>query len=246
MAVFASSSSAAAAVAECHCFTLFSFSTSSSVFSFCDPSSSSSGRRFLKSPSVCGQTSFSSSLRFRTQFGYSRNVQQINKDFSSSHQWQRRRRRRRGSGFSASASDPNSDEELDKTIQDLDSKQPQLWYFAVANAQSLMLQGALLESVLKDGIEKAERAQRPRDVWLVLEPSFLKNHPELQDLSACLEKPTAAILSTNGDWMLSYVKSRLPQALIGKFVSPSTAVPNALQSCLSSDDTLVGGGGVWH
>jgi hypothetical protein len=65
-------------------------------------------------------------LRFRTQFGYSRNVQQINKDFSSSHQWQRRRRRRRGSGFSASASDPNSDEELDKTIQDLDSKQPQV------------------------------------------------------------------------------------------------------------------------
>jgi hypothetical protein len=55
------------------------------------------------------------------------------------------------------------------------------------------------------------RAQRPRDVWLVLEPSFLKNHPELQDLSACLEKPTAAILSTNGDWMLSYVKSHLPQ-----------------------------------
>jgi hypothetical protein len=53
-------------------------------------------------------------------------VQQINKDFSSSHQWQRRRRRRRGSGFSASASDPNSDEELDKTIQDLDSKQPQV------------------------------------------------------------------------------------------------------------------------
>jgi hypothetical protein len=36
------------------------------------------------------------------------------------------------------------------------------------------------------------------------------------------------------------------QAVIGKFVSPSTAVPNALQSCLSSDDTLVGGGGVWH
>ncbi|CAM6037445.1 unnamed protein product [Sphagnum compactum] len=245
MAVFASSSSAAAAaaVAECHCFTLFSFSTSSSVFFFCDPSSSSSGRRFLKSHRFCGQTSFSSSLRFRTQFGYSRNVQQINKDFSSSHQWRRRRRR---SGFSASASDPNSDEELDKTIQDLDSKQPQLWYFAVANAQSLMLQGASLESVLKDGIEKAERAQRPRDVWLVLEPSFLNNHPELKDLSACLEKPTAAILSTNGDWMLSYVKSRLPQAVIGKFVSPSTAVPNALQSCLSSDDTLVGGGGVWH
>jgi hypothetical protein len=245
MAVFASSSSAAAAVAECHCFTLFSFSTSSSAFFFCDPSSSSSsGRRFLKSHSFCGQTSFSSSLRFRTQFGYSRNVQQINKDFSSSHQWRRRTTRR--SGFSASASDPNSDEELDKTIQDLDSKQPQLWYFAVANAQSLMLQGALLESVLKDGIEKAERAQRPRDVWLVLEPSFLNNHPELQDLSACLEKPTAAILSTNGDWMLSYVKSHLPQAVIGKFVSPSTAVPNALQSCLSSGDTLVGGGGVWH
>ncbi|CAM6011459.1 unnamed protein product [Sphagnum balticum] len=242
MAVFASSSSAAAAVAECHCLTLFSFSTSSSVFFFCDPSSSSSGRRFLKSHSFCGQTSFSSSLRFRTQFGYSTNVQQINKDFSSSHQWRRRRR----SGFSASASDSNSDEELDKTIQDLDSKQPQLWYFAVANAQSLMLQGASLESVLKDGIEKAERAQRPRDVWLVLEPSFLNNLPELQDLSACLEKPTAAILSTNGDWMLSYVKSHLPQAVIGKFVSPSTAVPNALQSCLSSDDTLVGGGGVWH
>jgi hypothetical protein len=95
------------------------------------------------------------------------------------------------------------------------------------------------------GIGK-HRAQRPRDVWLVLEPSFLNNHPELQDLSACLEKPTAAILSTNGDWMLSYVKSHLPQAVIGKFVSPSTAVPNALQSCLSSGDTLVGGGGVWH
>ncbi len=125
MAVFASSSSAAAAaIAECHSFTLFSFSTSSSVFFFCDPSSSSSGRRFLKSHSFCGQTSSSSSLRFRTQFGYSRNVQQSNKDFSSSHQWRGRRRRR--SGFSALASDPNSDEELDNTIQDLDSKQPQV------------------------------------------------------------------------------------------------------------------------
>ncbi len=127
------------------------------------------------------------------------------------------------------------------------------------------------------------RAQRPRDVWLVLEPSFLNNLPELQDLSACLEKPTAAILSTNGFickkspspgnpsfhvwllflyiggmtwlcslfqlltfWILLIMVPNKLQAVIGKFVSPSTAVPNALQSCLSSDDTLVGGGGVWH
>jgi len=91
------------------------------------------------------------------------------------------------------------------------------WHWVKAREVQLLSKGCMSGNLSEHsclfcwvGIGK-HRAQRPRDVWLVLEPSFLNNHPELQDLSACLEKPTAAILSTNGDWMLSYVKSHLPQ-----------------------------------
>lgn len=55
------------------------------------------------------------------------------------------------------------------------------------------------------------RAKRPRDVWLIMEPAFLNQHPGLKALNAELTKPTAAILSTNADWMLSFVKKSLPQ-----------------------------------
>lgn len=55
------------------------------------------------------------------------------------------------------------------------------------------------------------RAKRARDVWLIMEPAFLSQHPGLEALNGKLAKPTAAILSTNEDWMLSVVKKSLPQ-----------------------------------
>lgn len=140
---------------------------------------------------------------------------------------------------------PNSDE-IATPPPAFVADQPQVFYFAIANAQSLMLEGAPLESVLQDGIERAERAKRPRDVWLIMEPAFLNQHPGLKALDAQLSKPTAAILSTNADWMLSFVKKSLPQAVIGKFISPSTAVPEPLKSNLNASSDVVGGGGVWH
>ncbi|KAG0608545.1 hypothetical protein M758_8G113700 [Ceratodon purpureus] len=140
---------------------------------------------------------------------------------------------------------PNSDE-IATPPPAFVADQPQVFYFAVANAQSLMLEGAPLESVLQDGIERAERAKSSRDVWLIMEPAFLNQHPGLKALNAQLSKPTAAILSTNADWMLSFVKKSLPQAVIGKFVSPSTAVPDPLKSNLNANSDVVGGGGVWH
>ena len=44
-----------------------------------------------------------------------------------------------------------------------------------------------------------------------MEPAFLRDHPGLGDLYKKLEKPTAAIVTTNGDWVLTTVKKLLPQ-----------------------------------
>lgn len=140
---------------------------------------------------------------------------------------------------------PNSDDIVTSPLAFV-ADQPQVFYFAVANAQSLMLEGPPLESVLQHGIERAERAKRARDVWLILEPAFLSEHPGLKTLNAQLTKPTAAILSTNADWMLSYVKKSLPMAVMGKFTSPSEAVPDPLKSNISGNNSVVSGGGVWH
>ncbi|KAJ7285374.1 hypothetical protein O6H91_Y336800 [Diphasiastrum complanatum] len=92
-------------------------------------------------------------------------------------------------------------------------QQPQIWYFAIANAQSLMLDGAPLETVLQDGIQRAEVAGKERDVWLIFEPAFISELPGLKALNGKLKKPTAAILSTNAEWMLKVVKNNLPQSL---------------------------------
>ncbi|KAJ7285375.1 hypothetical protein O6H91_Y336800 [Diphasiastrum complanatum] len=106
-------------------------------------------------------------------------------------------------------------------------QQPQIWYFAIANAQSLM-------------------AGKERDVWLIFEPAFISELPGLKALNGKLKKPTAAILSTNAEWMLKVVKNNLPQAVIGKFLAPSAPVPNPLKSSLRPGDVVVGDPGVWH
>ena len=47
-----------------------------------------------------------------------------------------------------------------------------------------------------------------------MEPAFLRDHPGLVNLHNSLEKPTAAIVTTNGDWVLTVVKKLLPQVRI--------------------------------
>lgn len=45
---------------------------------------------------------------------------------------------------------------------------------------------------------------------MVMEPAFL-DHPKLAPLKKALRAPTAAILSTNGHWMMTIVRELLPQ-----------------------------------
>eukprot|EP00271_Cylindrocystis_brebissonii_P016675 TRINITY_DN407_c0_g4_i1.p1 TRINITY_DN407_c0_g4~~TRINITY_DN407_c0_g4_i1.p1 ORF type:complete len:260 (-),score=29.50 TRINITY_DN407_c0_g4_i1:273-1052(-) len=123
---------------------------------------------------------------------------------------------------------------------------PQTFWFAVANAHSLMCDGALLEEVLRDGIDRANREKRPKDVWLVMEPAFLEEHPGLASLRTQLLLPAAAIVSTNAGWMVTTVKEKLPQAVIGKFKAPSTYVQNPVKSNAKGAGSVIGGGGVWH
>ncbi|GJP78479.1 hypothetical protein CLOP_g8773 [Closterium sp. NIES-67] len=127
----------------------------------------------------------------------------------------------------------------------LDLSQPRVYYFALANAYSLMDKGALLEEVLADGIRRSQRGGRARDVWMVMEPVFL-DHPSLASLKAAIRPPTAAIVSTNGDWMLTIVHEMLPQATIGKFYAPTPQLPDPLKSKLTPGDVALGGGGIWH
>ncbi|CAI5495236.1 unnamed protein product [Closterium sp. Naga37s-1] len=105
--------------------------------------------------------------------------------------------------------------------------------------------GALLEEVLADGIRRSQRGGRARDVWMVMEPAFL-DHPSLASLKAAIRPPTAAIVSTNGDWMLTIVHEMLPQATIGKFYAPTPQLPDPLKSKLTPGDVALGGGGIWH
>ncbi|CAI5506144.1 unnamed protein product [Closterium sp. Naga37s-1] len=127
----------------------------------------------------------------------------------------------------------------------LDLSKPRVYYFALANAYSLMDKGALLEEVLADGIRRSQRGGRARDVWMVMEPAFL-DHPSLASLRAAIRPPTAAIVSTNGDWMLTIVHEMLPQATIGKFYAPTPQLPDPLKSKLTPGDVALGGGGIWH
>eukprot|EP00270_Netrium_digitus_P016914 TRINITY_DN6131_c0_g1_i4.p1 TRINITY_DN6131_c0_g1~~TRINITY_DN6131_c0_g1_i4.p1 ORF type:complete len:218 (-),score=45.15 TRINITY_DN6131_c0_g1_i4:310-963(-) len=136
-------------------------------------------------------------------------------------------------------------EELGRPAQGWTFDEPKDYYFAVANAQSLICDGALLEEVLRDGISRAERGGRPRDVWMVVEPSFL-DHPALAGVRARVSSPTAAVITTNGQWMLTTVRELVPQAIIGKFSAPTAAIPNPLKSKLNPEDAFIGDGFVWH
>ncbi|CAI5515910.1 unnamed protein product [Closterium sp. Naga37s-1] len=91
----------------------------------------------------------------------------------------------------------------------------------------------------------SRRGGRARDVWMVMEPAFL-DHPSLASLRAAIRPPTAAIVSTNGDWMLTIVHEMLPQATIGKFYAPTPQLPDPLKSKLTPGDVALGGGGIWH
>eukprot|EP00850_Spirogloea_muscicola_P008086 SM000042S15353 [mRNA] locus=s42:495786:496284:- [translate_table: standard] len=79
-----------------------------------------------------------------------------------------------------------------------------------------------------------------------MEPAFLTGHPGLQNLAAALASPRAAIVTTNGDWLLRAAKPLLPQARLGKFRAPSAHVPDPLKCNLEPGGAAMMGGGVWH
>lgn len=101
-------------------------------------------------------------------------------------------------------------------------------YHYVLASQKFLLEDEPLEEVLRERIRDYEEKGKDIDFWLVKQPAFLEA-PELATVKAKCPQPSAAVLSTN-EQFITWLKLRLEYVLTGQFEAPSAAIPDPLAS----------------
>ena len=81
--------------------------------------------------------------------------------------------------------------------------------FVVANARFLLDEEEHLAEVLRERRRFFKEQGKKRDFWVVPEPAFLSEMPEV---TAKLARPAAAVVSTDHEW-ITYVTSSLSLSL---------------------------------
>ncbi|GAQ83331.1 hypothetical protein KFL_001440190 [Klebsormidium nitens] len=140
----------------------------------------------------------------------------------------------------------SSDSNVEPPAWELKPEVPKEYWFAVTEANKMLLHGPQLETVLRDAVERAERSNLPRNTWLIFEPTFLEEHPGLKGVKKDMKGQVAAIVSTNQDWMIQIVKPMLPGVVIGKFLFPSKYIKDPLASAIKASPNVPSGAGIWH
>lgn len=101
-------------------------------------------------------------------------------------------------------------------------------YHYVLASQRFLLEEEPLDEVLRERTRHYQDNNQEIDFWLVKQPAFIES-PELAEVKAKCPQPSAAIISTNADF-ITWLKLRLEYVAHGTFEAPSDAVPDALAS----------------
>lgn len=101
------------------------------------------------------------------------------------------------------------------------------YYYLVAS-QRFLLEEEPLDEVLKERHRHYQEKNQEIDFWLVKQPAFLEA-PELADVKAQCPQSSAAIISTNSQF-ITWLKLRLEYVKTGQFKAPSETIPNPLAS----------------
>lgn len=92
-------------------------------------------------------------------------------------------------------------------------------YHYVLASQKFLMEEEPIEEVLKERTRNYEENNKEIDFWLVKEPDFL-NSPEFAEIKAKCPQPSAAIVSTNKQF-ITWLKLRLEYVITGEFQSSS-------------------------
>eukprot|EP00245_Coleochaete_scutata_P000258 TRINITY_DN10310_c0_g2_i2.p1 TRINITY_DN10310_c0_g2~~TRINITY_DN10310_c0_g2_i2.p1 ORF type:complete len:187 (+),score=44.68 TRINITY_DN10310_c0_g2_i2:110-670(+) len=77
------------------------------------------------------------------------------------------------------------------------------YFFVVANAKFMLDDEEHFQEQLKERIRHFEETGREQDFWLVHEPAFLDNMP---DITRRLGRPAVALVSTDEKWMVELLR----------------------------------------
>jgi hypothetical protein len=100
-------------------------------------------------------------------------------------------------------------------------------YYFLAASQAFM-ESEPLDEVLEERTRRYQDQQRELDFFYVLQPAFLEA-PALVALSAQVEKPAAAVVSTD-PYFIRWLKVRLTLVQDGQFEAPTEAIPDPIAS----------------
>ncbi|CAM6085993.1 unnamed protein product [Calypogeia fissa] len=113
------------------------------------------------------------------------------------------------------------------------------YHFLVANAQFMLDEEEHFQELMRERLRYFGEQSREQDFWLVIEPEFLANFP---DITKRLGRPAVALVSTDSTW-ITFMKLRLDRVLKGAFEADTIA--EALAGGNSSTEINFEKPGVW-
>ncbi|XP_062081668.1 uncharacterized protein LOC133788269 [Humulus lupulus] len=91
------------------------------------------------------------------------------------------------------------------------------YYFVVANAKFMLDEEEHFKELMFERLRLFEERNMEQDFWLVIEPKFLDNFP---NITKRLKRPAVALVSTNGPW-ITFMKLRLDRVLAESYEAQS-------------------------
>ena len=101
-------------------------------------------------------------------------------------------------------------------------------YHYILASQRFLLEEEPLEEVLRERTRDYQEKNKEIDFWLVKQPAFIEA-PGFAEIKAKCPQPSAAIISTNSDF-ITWLKLRLEYVARGEFEAPSDTIPEPLAS----------------
>ncbi|CAI5499005.1 unnamed protein product [Closterium sp. Naga37s-1] len=91
------------------------------------------------------------------------------------------------------------------------------YHFVVANATFMLDEEEHFQEQLKERLRWLEEKRTEQNFWLVFEPKFLEEFPEI---AKRVKTPAVALVSTDATW-ITFMKLRLDRVLKGEFEASS-------------------------
>ncbi|XP_048127446.1 uncharacterized protein LOC115755118 isoform X2 [Rhodamnia argentea] len=91
------------------------------------------------------------------------------------------------------------------------------YHFVVANAKFMLDEEEHFQELLFERLRNYGERNKEQDFWLVIEPKFLDNFP---NITKRLRRPAVALVSTNATW-ITFMKLRLDRVLADSYEADS-------------------------